>query len=183
MTPRATRPILPPVTPRTPTLSCVGRALLAVALAASAAACGADAPERTTLRAVGGTDEGLRLADGAVIADAGGAGATEADLVFHQAMVMSLRSPTPASICPRGEAATLGDIADAGEDCAGEPAGWAQFVYLDASTTHTLEESNARGLALVVLDRDHQLRYRVRVVGDAYGEDGASVVLEYEPAP
>lgn len=130
------------------------------------------------LRSRGGTRDGLRLADGAIVP----AGA-DADLEFYQAMVMSLRSPTPASICARGTVAAVGDIA-AGDDCPGQDMGWAQFVYLDAASTHTLGESQVRGLGLVVLDRAHQARYRVRVVGDAYSAvDGASVVLEYEPAP
>ena len=157
------------------------RIVLALALAAAglAGACASDAPDRITLRAVGGNDEGLRFSDGAVVPGDDGA-----DLTFHQAMVMSLRSPTEASICPRGTFAALADVTDAGADCPGEPTGWMQFVYLDASTVHTLDESSARGLGLVVLDRAHQARHRVRVVGDAYSvEDGASVVLEYERLP
>lgn len=139
-------------------------------------ACAADEPATITLEAGAGADQGLRLADGALVTDG-------ADLTFHHAMVMSLRSPAPASICARGPVASVADIA-VDDDCAGEGEGWAQFAYLDACTTHTLEESAARGLGFVVLDRAHEARYRVRVVGDAYGpDDGASVVLEVAPAP
>lgn len=158
--------------------SSIGGVVLALGAGALAGACGPEAGTSTTLRSAGGVDEGLRLSDGAVV-PAGG----DADLTFHQAMVMSLRSPTPASICPRGTFAALADV-DADDDCAGEPAGWAQFVYLDPATIHTLDESRSRGLGLVVLDRAHQARYRVRVVGDAYSaDDGARVVLEHEPFP
>ena len=130
----------------------------------------------TTQGAMGG--DGVRLADGAIVAGGG-------DLRLYQAMVLSLRTPAADSLCEKGTFASLEEIPTAIDACPEAYGGaWGQHAYLSASTTHTSEESYVIGLGLLVRDEDHTVVYRLRIVGDSYDIQGRSTAtFDYEPVP
>jgi len=137
-------------------------------------------PQRVTLVTTGagvGSDS-VQFADAAIIAGDG-------DLRLHQAMVLSIRSPTPESVCEKGKFAALDDIPTDLDACPAALSGtWGTAAYLDAATLHTSDESYAAGLGFLVRDRDHTALYRLRVVGDSYDAQGRSTVtFDYEPVP
>ncbi len=99
--------------------------------------------------------------------------------------MLSIRSPTPESICEKGNFATLGDIPTALDTCPEAlSGGWENYAYLSAATLHTTEESYAAGLGLLLWNKDHTALYRLRVVGDSYDAQGVTTAtLDYEPVP
>ncbi|APR88406.1 hypothetical protein A7982_13755 [Minicystis rosea] len=137
-------------------------------------------PKRVTIVTESAAQEGdgVRLADGVIVAGGG-------DLRLYQAMVLSLSSPTPDSLCEKGTFASLAEIPTATNACPKAYASaWGQRVYLSGSTVHTSEESYVIGLGLLVRDEDHAAVYRLRVVGDSYDMEGRSTAtFDYEPVP
>jgi hypothetical protein len=137
-------------------------------------------PKRVTLAtpAVATQSDGVQLADGAIVADGG-------DLNLYQAMVLSLASPTPGSLCEKGEFTALSDIPVEVDTCPAALSGtWEQRTYLSAASLHTSEESYVIGLGLLVWDEEHTALYRLRVVGDSYDGQGVSTAtFDYEPVP
>lgn len=137
-------------------------------------------PKRVTLATqVAATEsDGVRLEGGAVVADDG-------DLSLYQAMVLSLGSPSPGSVCAKGTFTVLGDIPAEVDTCPAALSGtWEQRAYLSAATVHPSEESTVIGLGLLVWDEEHTALYRLRVVGDSYDAQGVSTAtFDYEPVP
>lgn len=137
-------------------------------------------PKRVVLvtNHVADQSDSVELADGATIAG-------DADLSLYQSKVLSLRSPTPDSLCEKGKFATLGDVPTEVDTCPAALSGtWGQGAYLSATTTHTTEESMVIGLGLLLWNQEHTALYRVRVVGDSYDPQGGSTAtFDYEPAP
>lgn len=137
-------------------------------------------PKRVTLETPGVATEsdGVRLADGAIVADGG-------DLNLFQAMVLSLGSPTEGSVCAKGTFTALSDIPAEVDDCPAALSGtWEQRAYLSAASVHTSEESYVIGLGLLVRDEEHTALYRLRVAGDSYDAQGVSTAtFDYEPVP
>lgn len=137
-------------------------------------------PKRVTLvtRAAGNESDGMQLADGAIVAGDG-------DLNLYQAMVLSLGSPTPGSLCEKGTFSALSDIPTDVDTCPAALSGtWGQRAYLGAAIVHTSEESDAIGLGLLVWNEEHTALYRLRVAGDSYDAQGVSTAtFDYEPVP
>ena len=137
-------------------------------------------PKRVTLvtQAVATESDGFQLEDGAIVADDG-------DLSLYQAMVLSLASPTPGSLCAKGKFAALSDIPAEVDTCPAALSGtWEQRAYLGSATLHTSEESTVIGLGLLVWNEEHTALYRLRVVGDSYDAQGVSTAtFDYEPVP
>ena len=137
-------------------------------------------PKRVTLvTQLGATQSnGVQLEEGDIIAG-------EGDLKLDQAMVLSIATPTPESLCEKGTFAALGDIPTAVDACPAAPTGtWEKRVYLSAASLHTSEESTVIGLGLLVRNEDHTALYRLRVVGDSYDAEGMSTAtFDYEPVP
>ncbi|XXX79855.1 hypothetical protein WMF30_13880 [Sorangium sp. So ce134] len=120
-----------------------------------------------------GTGDYVRLSDGTV-SDAG-------DLGIQSAMVISLRSAAPESICERGT--SFAALADVPTDVAG-CSSWAPIAYLSGTTIHESDESYRIGVGLLVWDAEHVTLYRLRVLGDSYDVTaGSTATFEYEPAP
>ncbi|WP_438003321.1 hypothetical protein WME89_31055 [Sorangium sp. So ce321] len=137
-------------------------------------------PRRVTLVTPSAATEsdGVRLADGAIVAGGG-------DLSLYQAMVLSLSSPTPGSLCAKGIFSALGDVPTEVDTCpAGLTGSWEQRTYLSGATTHTTEQSSVIGLGLLVWNADHTALYRLRVIGDSYDGQGVSTAtFDVEPVP
>jgi len=137
-------------------------------------------PMRVTLvtQLAANQSEGVQLADGAILAGDG-------DLSLDQAMVLSLSSPAPDSLCEKGTFTALSDIPTELDTCPAAASGtWGQRVYLSAAAPHTSEESNVIGLGVLVRNEEHTALYRLRVVGDSYDDQGVSTAtIAYEPAP
>jgi hypothetical protein len=148
--------------------------------AGSTGTMGPEWPKRITLVAppAGNQGDGVQLADGVLVAGKG-------DLSLSQAMVLSIASPAPDSICEKGVFASLSDIPTEVDACPASLTGaWHQRAYLSASTVHTNEESTAIGLGLLLRNKEHTALYRVRVIGDSYGVGGPpTATLDYEPVP
>lgn len=127
---------------------------------------------------VSSSADGVRFEDGATVAGAG-------DLRLFVGKVLSIQSPAPESVCAKGTFATLGDVPTETDACpASLSKTWSNYAYLDATWQHTTEESNAAGLGLLLRDKDHEVLYRARVVGDSYdAEGGSTVTIDYEPVP
>ncbi len=137
-------------------------------------------PKQVTLvrEAIATQSDDVQLADGAILAGDG-------DLNLDQAMVLSLSSPTPESLCEKGKFPTLADIPTGVDTCPGSSLGsWQKRVYLSAASLHTSEELYVIGLGLLVRNKEHTALYRLRVVGDSYDAQGVSTAtFEYEPVP
>lgn len=148
--------------------------------AGSTGTMGPEWPKRITLvtHLAGNPGDGVRLADGMPVAGKG-------DLSLYQAMVLSIASPAPDSICEKGKFASLSDIPTEVDVCPEAYMGaWKQRTYLSASTVHTSEESYVIGLGLLLRNEEHTALYRVRVIGDSYDMEGKSTAtLDYEPVP
>jgi hypothetical protein len=99
--------------------------------------------------------------------------------------VLSIRSPTPDSVCEKGKFAELGDIPTEVDTCPAALSGtWEKYAYLSATTLHTSEESFVVGLGLLLRNKEHTALYRARVVGDSYDAQGMSTAtIDYEPVP
>lgn len=137
-------------------------------------------PKRVTLASSLGADQidGVLLVDGVSVAG-------EGDLSLFTGKMLSIRSPTPESVCAKGTFAALADVPTDIDSCPAALGGtWEYFAYLSATTLHTTEESLAAGLGLLLWNKEHTALYRARVVGDSYDAQGMSTVtLDYEPVP
>jgi hypothetical protein len=137
-------------------------------------------PKRVTLvtQLAAAQSDGVHLADGAIVAGGG-------DLNLYQAMVLSLSSPTPDSLCDKGEFTALSDIPTEVDTCPAAPSGtWGQRAYLSGASLHTSEESYVIGLGLLVWNKEHTELYRLRIAGDSYDAQGVSTAtFDYEPVP
>jgi hypothetical protein len=136
-------------------------------------------PKRVALHATGPLGgDGVRFADGVVVREVG-------DFYLVQTMVLSLGSPTEASVCEKGRYDVLTEVPTDVATCpASLSGGWGMRIYLSGSAVHTVEESYVIGLSALVRDASHQALYRLRILGDAYDDEGLSTALfEYEPIP
>jgi hypothetical protein len=137
-------------------------------------------PKRVTLVTKLATNEsgGVRLADGALVE--GGR-----DLSLDLGRVLSLSSPTSASLCEKGKFDALEDIPTTVDTCPASLSGtWEQRTYLSAASLHTNEESSVVGLGLLMRNEEHTALYRLRIVGDSYDASGVSTAtFDYEPVP
>lgn len=132
-----------------------------------------NSPRRVTLaRALGGAGAGLRLADGALVTEGG-------DVQLFETMVVSLRSPSPESLCPKGTFASLDAIPTGGAECL-HSAPWSIAWVLGGSSLGTDQWS---GSSTLVRDASHATTYRLRVVGDSLDASGVALTLDYAPIP
>ncbi len=109
----------------------------------------------------------------------------EADVSLRQAQVLSLRADSDA-FCRKGVFEALSDIPTSLDSCPEyahtSDGPWTSFLYLSASTTHTLDESYAIGTGALFRAGPEGPLYRLRILGDSYGPSGVSTALiEYEP--
>lgn len=137
-------------------------------------------PKRITLLSSFAADQsdGVQLSDGVTVVG-------EGDLSLTTSKVLSVRSPTPDSVCEKGKFEALGDVPTEIDSCPGALSGtWEKFAYLSATTLHTTEESYVIGLGLLLRSKEHTALYRARVVGDSYDAQGmATATIDYEPVP
>ena len=109
--------------------------------------------------------EGVRLADGKIVADGG-------DVALVLAVQLSLVvGDLPDSFCVKGTYETLAAVpANPGScvDSSGQPDGCREGrLFLSGATIHTNEESSVIGLSALVLNRARDATYRLRMLGDS----------------
>lgn len=133
----------------------------------------ASSPRRITLaRTFGGPGAGLRLADGTLVSEGG-------DVQLFETMVVSLRTPSPESMCPKGTFASLDAVPTGAAECP-HGGGWNIAWTLGGST---LGIDQWIGAAALVRDASHSTTYRLRVVGDSLDGSGVKLTFDYAPIP
>ncbi len=98
---------------------------------------------------------------------------------LFETMVVSLRTPSPASLCPKGTFASLDAVPTGGAECL-NGAAWSIAWVLGGST---LGADQWSGSSTLVRDASHSTTYRLRVVGDSLAASGVALTFDYAPIP
>ena len=136
-------------------------------------------PRRVTLTVAftgpGGTaSERLDLETGTLLP----ADATGGDLQLMETRVISLRAPTPESVCMLGTFGSLGEIPTATDQCL-------TGVWVDAWTLggSTLGTDQFVGSSMLLRNAGHTAMYRLRVASDQTDSAGTRMTVEYDRVP